>query len=116
MSEHAAALEARDLGMERAERGASPEWRETMFELVEQVARQHPTFTTDGVFEALWNIPEDERPTTPEGRALGPVMIRAAKAGICSKADMPARLSRRRSRHAAPLNVWRSHLIEQPRL
>jgi hypothetical protein len=109
-----AATEARDVALERVERAASPDWSATMFALVVQVARRLPTFTADDVFDALAEIPEDVRPSTPEGRALGPVMLRAAAQGVCSKAGMPGRLSRRRSRHAAPLNVWRSHLIPQP--
>jgi hypothetical protein len=108
------ATEARDAALERVEGAASPDWSATMFALVVQVARRLPTFTADDVFEALEDLPEDERPTTPEPRALGPVVLRAVKAGVCSKAGMPGRLSRRRSRHAAPLNVWRSHLVAQP--
>lgn len=66
-----------------------------------------PELTSDDVIE---RIPESFR--THELRALGPVMVRAAKWGWIAKSDRAGRNSRRASLHASPRTVWRSLLYK----
>ena len=97
--------------LETVERAANPEWMALMSQLVEQVARERKTFTSDDVFELYYAMPEDERPKTHEHRAFGPVMLLARRNGICERAPVPGVSSRRPELHQCPRNVWRSLLI-----
>lgn len=112
--DHAARLAeskaARDKAMADAEGGALPEWSILMGELVEQVARTMPRFTADDVFDLLAERPG--APTTHDSRAFGPVMMRAAKKGLCKQADCRPVKSRRKTLHASPITVWDSLIYE----
>ena len=71
-------------GMARAERGADPQWKIFMYSLAIELFRWMPTLTTDQL--------EKERsrrhgPTTPEKRALGPLMRELATQGVCQKLE-----------------------------
>jgi hypothetical protein len=81
-------------------------WRATMEALVEAVARRKPFFTSDDVFEAF--VLSGSTARTRDRRAFRPIMMRAAKAGICRKAALPPVNSRRASLHASPRGVWES--------
>src|SRR5260221_13417870 len=95
---------ARDEGMKRAELHAAPGFCDFMFALVIEVARRQLYFNADHV----WMLcQERDGPTTLERRAFGSVMQRAAKAGVCVKAERPPVPTARRSNHARPLQVWR---------
>lgn len=103
-----AAKAARDASMEQAEANADVLWRLAAFDAIVAVAREQPFLTTDHVVERM-------RPggaQTHEWRALGPIMLRAAREGVIKKSGLPSVLCRRRSRHAAPITVWRSLLYE----
>jgi hypothetical protein len=100
------AIRAKKAGMAQVDAGADNGWKELMADLVRQTAEQNQLFTTDDVM-ALFNE-SGSNLTTKDKRALGPVMMRAAKAGICKKSDAPARASKRRTLHASPIQVWES--------
>lgn len=95
------ALDAKHEAMERVEEHADDEWKDAAYKAVLLAANVYENFTSDDVMELI--PPEVE---THEHRALGPVMLRAAKAGLIVKTGM-VRNSDRRSRHAAPLTIWR---------
>lgn len=59
--------------------GASEKWKAAALQIVEDLALTNDTFTTDEVWDEL--KARDIR--TPEHRAMGPVMVRAAKLGLC---------------------------------
>ena len=79
-----------------------------MYEAITNVARRMNYFTTDYVI--AWHLEFGHGEDTREWRALGPMMLRAARDGICVKAGPEFRMSVRRSRHKAPLQLWRSLL------
>ena len=110
-----AAKNAKLEAMTRVNDNANTSWKNLMLSLVTKTARQMPSFTTDDVFERFWSLPEETRPETHDRRALGPVMLKAAKLGICRKSDGPWVPTARASRHAAPLQVWKSLIYEVKR-
>jgi hypothetical protein len=89
--------------MARVERAADEAWKQAAYETVEKVARERPYLTADHVME---NIPPDVH--THELRALGPVMLKAARNDVIEKAPVPAVNCTRANCHAAPLTVWHS--------
>jgi hypothetical protein len=95
---------ARDEGMARVEEHAEPGWNDTMYALVEEIVRRQVTFTSDDVFDLaeLRGVAHG----THDRRAFGPVMMRAARDGLCRKANVAAQPSRRASLHASPRAVW----------
>ena len=99
-------------GMGRVEDNASEQWKALMYSLIIQVARTHQFFTSDHVFDLFYAL--GNRPETHDYRALGPVMLSAAKHGVCRKADRAPINSRRRSLHASPRSVWRSLIYTGP--
>lgn len=101
--DYAAARAARDEGIARGTENANVDWKLSAEMAVLSVARELELFTADDVVRRI-----DPRAQTPDMRALGGVMTRAAKAGWCVKTQLPARECERRSRHSAPLNVWQS--------
>jgi hypothetical protein len=98
--------------MKQVEENANQLWIEHMLDLVWDVCRVKLIFNTDDVYDLYFAEPEWKRPHTHEHRAMGPVMNRAAKEGLCEKANVVGVPSRRRSRHAAPLTVWRSRIFK----
>jgi len=109
--DHAARTEqamlAKDRGMAEVAENADQAWSDLMLELVRLTCLEQPRFTADDVSDRFEML-EGARPSTHEPRALGPVMMRAAKAGYCRKADTAPIPSRRRSLHASPRAVWES--------
>jgi len=111
MSNSDDAEKAKKSAMDQVEENANELWLEFMADLVWDVCRMKKQFTTDDVFDLYDEAPEG-KPTTHELRAMGPVMSRVAKEGLCKKANVLGQSSRRRSRHAAPLTVWDSLIYE----
>lgn len=97
--------EARDAAIERADAGANHQWMAVALWVVRELARHKSHFSTDEVWDALGDV--DVR--TPERRAMGAVMIRAAAAGVIEPTDTWVR-SYRRECHARPVMRWRSLL------
>lgn len=88
---------------DRAGRNADPAWLSAALRAVASVARTHGTFTTDDVWQALANAGVD----TPDNRAMGAVMRRAAKDGICTTVNPPQyRPSVRQECHGRPVRIW----------
>jgi len=93
----------RDVGMAQAEGGATPEWSIFMLEMVKKVALCRPFFTSDEVFDMRNTHPG--APSTPDPRALGPVMKHAKQLGYCRNSGRFIPCYRRRM---APITVWES--------
>jgi len=106
------AQRAKRAAMKQVEKNANQVWIQHMLDLIWDVCRVKLIFNTDDVYDLYFAEPEWKRPHTHEHRAMGPVMNKAAKEGMCEKAGVPGVPSRRRSRHAAPLTVWRSRIFE----
>lgn len=102
---HAAAQAAKTEAMARSATNADQDWAATMFALVEQVCRAHHEFTADAVFALYDALPH--KPRTHDTRAFGPVMKRAAKAGLCVDTGRVLKSSRA-SNHRRPVAVWKS--------
>jgi hypothetical protein len=98
---------AKKEAMERSERHANAAWAMGMLEAIRLTCRCMRRFNTDHVLKFYTG-----KETTHDLRALGPLMRRAAKAGYCKKASCAAVNTTRRSRHAAPLNMWDSLIFE----
>jgi hypothetical protein len=102
------ARSAKEEGMSQAELGANPAWSAEMLEHVVATARAVLYFTSDDVFRRAYTAGLTAR--TRDQRAFGPVMVRAAKAGVCRKANLAPVNSDRRTLHASPRTVWQSLL------
>ena len=95
-------LEARNKGIEKAERGTDPEWGNRALEVVKAIAKNNVTFTADAVWEALG-------PDTPrETRALGPILNRAQRLGWIVKSPQTV-MSQRPVNHGREIRVWKSN-------
>lgn len=86
----------------QTDRNADPDWKERALEAVVEVAGKMETFTADDVWEGGLDHPR-------EGRALGGVMVRAKREGICAPTNQYT-FSRDPKHHHAPNRVWRSLL------
>jgi hypothetical protein len=102
----AEAKAAKKEAMERVEANADRAWYHLMLELVRQICVDRPRFTTDEAFERYDAI-EGDKPATHETKAMGPVMLRAAKLGYCRKTNTTEN-SNRKSCHNRPLAIWES--------
>jgi hypothetical protein len=90
-------------GMDRAWRGADPEWKRIILICVLEVAKRKPYFTADDVERyRLANYPNH---TTHEHRALGPIMLEAAVLEYCVKTQDWVE-STQRINHRRPMRVW----------
>jgi hypothetical protein len=104
-AQRASAEAAKKEGMDRAERHANEEWKRIMYELIVQVARRRRRLTADDVYDLYYQT--GQTADTHEHRALGPVFTNAAKAGVIKKTAFFIK-SRRKSKHASPLQIWES--------
>jgi len=98
----------KDDGMDRADRHANEAWKQAADEAVLRTAKEQPKLTTD---DMLQRMPPGVK--THEMRALGPVMLRAAKNGWIEKSLNPYRMSTRKINHRRPLQVWDSLLFKR---
>lgn len=101
---------ARSDALQRVDEHADPDWRDVAYRCVLAVARRLEHFTTDEVIDELANHPAI---TTHEPRALGPVMMRAARNNVIAATDRFVK-SNAISRHRAPKQVWRSLVYKRP--
>jgi hypothetical protein len=99
------ALDDRDRDIQTADRGADDAWREAALATIELVARTRPQFTTDDVLEANPALEAAREP-----RALGPMMLYAARDGLIEPTQRYASSSRRQS-NARHKRVWRSLIV-----
>jgi hypothetical protein len=96
-------------GMDRAERAANPEWVAFMLAALIEVAKRQPFFYSDDVELVRQNR---GGPSTHENRAMGPLMKRAFRAGICEPTDRFAAASRAAC-HRCPRRIWKSMLYDK---
>jgi len=96
--------------LQRVDEHADPDWRDVADRCVRAVALRCETFTTDEVIDELAKHPAI---TTHEPRALGPVMMRAARNNVIVATDRFIK-STAVSRHRAPKQVWRSLVYKRP--
>lgn len=97
----AEAMRARDAAIRRVDEHADPAWRETALAAVSRLAAAGQPFTTDDVVRAL-----PATVSTHDPRALGPVMLRAARMGIVAPMDQ-YRNSESTVCHGRPKRLWR---------
>ena len=93
-------------GIQRADDHADAEWREQAFEAIQWCARMRITFTADDVWERLG----ESDASTHEPAALGPVFLRASKAGLIVKTG--GQIPSRNHRRHRDLTVWRKKPVE----
>ena len=96
----AASARARDEGIAQVESGASPEWKVAALAAVHQVALAKAELIPDDVWETGLPMPT-------EGRALGPVMLKAARNGWIERTDRVIHTAQVKS-HRRGVTVWRS--------
>jgi hypothetical protein len=101
----AEAQAAKRAGMAKVDANANPEWKDVMYDVVQEVAGLHAEFNADDIDETFEALPV--RPATPNKKALGPVMLRAARNGLCVKTDRVVP-SRRAKLHGCPRQIWKS--------
>jgi hypothetical protein len=104
-----AAKAARDAAIDLIEEHTNPQWIVFMLTIIRDVARQRLYFTTDHVLQLASQ--RSSQPFVHDLRALGPLMLRSSRDRVC-EATTEFSLCKRRSRHAAPIRVWRSLLAE----
>lgn len=92
----------RDKAMKKVESHAAPGFLDGALVAAGRAARDLPHLTSDD----LWRYMPPEV-TTPDNRAMGPVMVRAKKLGLIEPTDRfkPTIFPRG---HAGPRRVWRS--------
>lgn len=103
---------AKQIGMERAARGADSLWWQFMIEAAKEVARAKPFFFTDDL-ERIRR--ERNGPTTPENRAMGPLMNSARRLGYCVATDRWV-ASSQRINHCRFMRVWYSLIYVGPKV
>ena len=94
----------RDDGIGRADEHADREWKDAAYEAVSDLALFCEHFTTDDVHERLGDV------HTHDKRAMGAIMLRAARDGLIVATDRYV-ASDRAVAHRNPKRVWRSLVI-----
>jgi hypothetical protein len=89
--------------MQRVWDHANDHWKHLAYDAVRQLARTRQWFTTDDV----WQLLAASNAATREHRAMGPVMLRAAKAGLIAKTDRVLPTTRP-SANCRPVAIWLS--------
>lgn len=97
----------RDAALERVEDHAGEEWKDAALRAVEAAAHARREFIVDEV----WRFLPATVPGPREGRAMGPVMLRARRAGLIRATEM-FRPSERVTSHMVPRRVWRSCVFQ----
>ena len=107
---NAASDAARDEAMGRVDANAAEEWKAVALRAVAWLAKSHDLITCEDVRDAL----EEYYPGVGvhDMRALGPVMRRAARAGLIHATSDFIKSVRR---HSSPIRVWRSRTYPRGR-
>ena len=95
----------RDAAVARVERNADAPWKRAAMAAIYKVAGERSRFTADDVWDAM---PDDAG--THEPRAMGAMMLQAAKAGVIAATEDYTQ-SHRSVRHAGPMRVWESRVV-----
>lgn len=80
---------------------AEPEWTKTAYRVIAGLCRTYEEFTVDDI----WTVLKDYDVSTPEPRALGHLMLKAARAGLCRNSGRYVK-SRIPWRHGRPIPIW----------
>jgi hypothetical protein len=104
-------FEEKNKALVRVEKNANPRWSEFAFASVHATALRLEELTSDDVDAEIASFNAPHRPVTHDKRALGPVMIRAAKAGLIFATDRIV-ASNRSKLHNSPRRVWRSRIYQ----
>lgn len=94
------AREARDDGMKRVEEHAPENWKTLAWDRLTEYLRSHEEFFAPD----FWNVAQLPKP--PEARALGALVMRAARERMIVKAGY--KQSTDPASHLCPRAVWRS--------
>jgi hypothetical protein len=92
----------RDQALRVVEENSDPSWADKALEAIRQTALRTPKFFVDDVWEM-------GLPGTIEDRAIGPVMLRAARLGYCRKTD---RVRPSVRSHGSGKPVWESRIYQ----
>jgi len=96
-----AATEARDAAIAQVASATDADWKAEVWAVIERFAAGDE-FTTD----TIWQACHDEGIATPrEPRALGAIMVEAARSRLVAATDRYV-ASRRVACHARPIRVW----------
>jgi hypothetical protein len=96
-------------GMNRAQYAADRRWWASMLECGKIIAQQKARFTSDDI--VLLCYARYPRASTPERRAIGPVMRALAALGYCVPTATWVK-SVQRQCHRRPMMIWRSLLFK----
>jgi hypothetical protein len=92
-------------GIELVYRHANTFWKKEAASTLLRVARKQEYFTSDDILIPL----ETRGVTTGDNRAIAAVLQSANRMGLITSTDRFIRC-RRKSRHGAPIMVWRSNM------
>ena len=90
--------------MNRVLANVSSTWKEDAYAVVRQLAETKPSFSSNDVWAAGLSQPHD-------ARALGPIMLGAARKGWIHMAEGYFVESNLSQQHRRPVQVWRSQLF-----
>ena len=79
------AIQNRNAAVTQVAANTQPTWAEVAYRATKWVAENHYTFTSDDVWDAV--IKYYPSVTTHEPRAMGPVLMKAVRAGLCVLLD-----------------------------
>lgn len=99
------AEKAKQEGIELVYRHADSYWKKAASEQLLEVAQKQREFTSDDILVPL----ETRGVTTGDYRAIAAVLQAAARMGLIVGTERFVRC-RRKSRHGAPIMVWRSNM------
>lgn len=92
--------------MQRVFDHADQQWKLEAYATIVRIAKRQTELTTDDVWEAIPSGVE-----THERRALGPIMVLAAKNGIIEKTGQWVE-TKREAAHQRPVALWRSKVFK----
>lgn len=104
-----AAAQAKEYSMQQVKEHADMDWRIEASKIVRHLARTREKFTTDAVWYLLEQFTDV---STHEPRAMGPIMLAAAKHGMIQATDQTVK-SVRAVNHQRPIQVWRSLIYNE---
>lgn len=99
------ARDARDAGIATVDGNAPDLWKSQAGEAIRRVCERQAEFICDDVWAELAAMNVTEGP--PEPRALGPVVLQAARRGLCERTGR-YKPSANVSCHGNPRGIWRS--------
>jgi hypothetical protein len=89
--------------LQRVENNANEAWKDKAYQIVQRLCATRADFTTDEIWEELKKTDEH----THEPRAIGAIVMRAARARLCEPTDRYKK-STRPECHRRPIQVWKS--------